>query len=46
VLSLALAGSAEAILTEDEDLLVLNPWGGIRIVRLFEFLRDHPLPEA
>lgn len=44
ILSLALAGSAETILTEDQDLLVLDPWRGIRISRLFEFLRDHPLP--
>ena len=43
VLALALAGSAEIILTEDQDLLVLNPWRGIRIVRLFQFLQDHPL---
>lgn len=46
VLALALAGGAEVILTEDQDLLVLNPWRGIRIMRLFEFLRDHPLSEA
>jgi predicted nucleic acid-binding protein len=44
VLALALAGSAEMILTEDEDLLVLNPWRGIRITRLFQFVQDHPLP--
>ena len=43
VLGLALAGAAEVILTEDDDLLVLNPWRGIRIVRLFQFLQDHPL---
>lgn len=43
VLALAQAGSAEFILTEDQDLLVLNPWRGIRVARLFEFLRDHPL---
>ena len=46
VLALALAGSAEIILTEDQDLLVLDPWRGIRIMRLFQFLQDHPLPEA
>jgi predicted nucleic acid-binding protein len=38
-----LEGSAEAILTEDQDLLVLNPWRGIHITRLFEFLQNHPL---
>ena len=45
VLALALAGMAEVILTEDEDLLVLHPWRGIRIMRLFQFLQEHPLPE-
>jgi predicted nucleic acid-binding protein len=45
VLSLALAGKAQAILTEDDDLLVLDPWRGIRILRLFQFLQDHPLPK-
>ena len=44
VLALALAAAAEMILTEDDDLLVLDPWRGIRIVRLFQFLQDHPLP--
>jgi len=43
VLALALAGSAEFVLTEDQDLLVLDPWRSIRVCRLFEFLRDHPL---
>lgn len=46
VLALAAAGSAQVILTEDRDLLVLNPWRGIRIMRLFEFLREYPLPES
>jgi predicted nucleic acid-binding protein len=45
VLALASAGSAEIILTEDQDLLVLDPWRTIRIMRLFQFLQDHPLPE-
>ena len=45
ILALALAGTAEAILTEDDDLLVLDPWRGIRIMRLFRFLQDYPLPE-
>lgn len=44
VLGLALAGNAAVILTEDDDLLVLNPWRGVRIVRLFQFLQEHPLP--
>lgn len=43
VLAIALAGKAEAILTEDDDLLVLNPYRGIRVMRLFQFLQDHPL---
>ncbi len=46
VLALALAGSVDIVLTEDQDLLVLDPWRGIRIMRLFQFLKDHPLPEA
>ena len=46
VLVLALAGMAEIILTEDEDLLVLDPWRGIRIMRLFQFLQNHPLPKT
>jgi uncharacterized protein len=45
VLAMARSGSAELILTEDDDLLVLDPWRGIRILRLFQFLQDHPLPE-
>lgn len=45
ILALALAGTAECILTEDEDLLVLDSWRSIRIMRLFQFLQDHPLPE-
>ncbi|GMU82640.1 MAG: hypothetical protein AMXMBFR47_25110 [Planctomycetota bacterium] len=43
VLALALAGSAEVILSEDDDLIVLDPWRGIRVMRLFQFVRDHPL---
>jgi putative PIN family toxin of toxin-antitoxin system len=46
ILAMALAGSAEIILTEDDDLVVLDPWRGIRIVRFFQFLHDHPLQEA
>jgi uncharacterized protein len=43
LLAIALAGQAEILLTEDEDLLVLDPWRGIRIRRLFQFLQDNPL---
>jgi putative PIN family toxin of toxin-antitoxin system len=46
VLAIALSGAAEIILTEDEDLLVLNPWREIRIMRLFQFLNEHPLPRT
>ncbi len=45
VLALALAGSAEVVLTEDQDLLILDPWRGIRIMRLFQFLQGFPLLE-
>jgi uncharacterized protein len=44
LLAVALAGTAEILLTEDEDLLVLHPWRGIQIVRLYQFLQEHPLP--
>jgi hypothetical protein len=46
VLSLAHSGTAEILLTEDEDLLVLDPWRGIQIMRLFQFLQNHPLPKT
>jgi len=46
VLALSLASGAEAILSEDDDLLVLDPWRGIRIMRLFQFLQDHPLTKG
>lgn len=36
-LELALASGARAIVTGDEDLLVLDPWRGIRIVKLANF---------
>jgi predicted nucleic acid-binding protein len=32
-LELAAAAGAEIIVSSDEDLLVLDPWRGIRIVR-------------
>jgi putative PIN family toxin of toxin-antitoxin system len=46
VLALALAGTVEIILTEDEDLLVLDPWRGIHIMRLFQFLQNDYLPKT
>ena len=36
-LELALASGARAIVTGDEDLLVLDPWRGIRIVKVADF---------
>jgi predicted nucleic acid-binding protein len=36
-LELALATEAKVIVTGDPDLLVLDPWRGIRIVGLREF---------
>ncbi|MBD2778869.1 putative toxin-antitoxin system toxin component, PIN family [Iningainema sp. BLCCT55] len=37
-LELALSGQAECIVTGDNDLLVLNPWRGIEILTVQEFL--------
>lgn len=37
-LELALAAGATAILSGDEDLLVLNPWRGVQVLRPAEFL--------
>ena len=36
-LELALASGARAIVTGDADLLVLDPWRGVRIVKLTDF---------
>jgi putative PIN family toxin of toxin-antitoxin system len=36
-LELALASAARAIVTGDADLLVLDPWRGVRIVKLTDF---------
>jgi putative PIN family toxin of toxin-antitoxin system len=36
-LELALASGARAIVTGDKDLLVLDPWRGIRMVKLADF---------
>jgi putative PIN family toxin of toxin-antitoxin system len=38
-LELALAARAVAVLSSDNDLLVLDPWRDVRIVRPSEFLR-------
>ncbi|WP_244141951.1 putative toxin-antitoxin system toxin component, PIN family [aff. Roholtiella sp. LEGE 12411] len=37
-LELALSSQAECIVTGDDDLLVLNPWRGIYILTIQEFL--------
>ncbi len=37
-LELALATGATAIVSGDEDLLVLNPWRGVEVLRPAEFL--------
>jgi uncharacterized protein len=37
-LELALAADAEIIISSDDDLLVLNPWRGIRIMRPADYL--------
>ena len=39
-LELALASHATAIVSGDEDLLVLHPWRGIQVLRPAEFLRE------
>ena len=39
-LELALAAGATAIVSGDEDLLVLNPWRGIRVLRSTQFLDE------
>ena len=36
-IALALASRASVIVTGDPDLLVLDPWRGIRIVKLADF---------
>ena len=36
-LELALASGSRAIVTGDQDLLVLDPWRGISIVKLADF---------
>lgn len=39
-LELALAAGATAIVSGDEDLLVLNPWRGTRVLRPAKFLEE------
>jgi uncharacterized protein len=39
-LALALAAGATAIVSGDEDLLVLNPWRGIQVLRPAQFLNE------
>lgn len=39
VLALGLASGAEILVTGDPDLLVLDPWKGVRIVRPIDFWR-------
>ena len=39
-LALALASEADAIVSSDEDLLVLHPWRGILILTPAEFLSE------
>lgn len=38
-LELALASGSETIVSSDDDLLVLHPWRGIRILRPADYLR-------
>ena len=40
-LELAVSGLAECIVTGDDDLLVLNPWRGIEILTVQEFLEKN-----
>jgi uncharacterized protein len=37
-LELALAAGAETIVSSDDDLLVLHPWRGVRILRPADYL--------
>lgn len=40
-LELALAARATAIMSGDEDLLVLDPWRGAQVLRPARFLQEH-----
>jgi predicted nucleic acid-binding protein len=44
-LELALAAGATAIVSGDEDLLVLAPWRGIAVMRPAAFVRDMDAPD-
>jgi predicted nucleic acid-binding protein len=35
---LALVAEADKILSEDQDLLILDPWRGVRIIRAADYL--------
>ncbi len=37
-LALALAAGADALVSSDEDLLVMHPWRGVRVMTAAEFL--------
>jgi uncharacterized protein len=41
-LELALAAKATRIVSSDEDLLVLHPWRGVRILRPIVYLAESP----
>ena len=42
-LELALAAGADIIVSSDDDLLVLHPWRGVRILRPADYLTlTHP----
>jgi hypothetical protein len=43
-LELALAAGAETIVSGDDDLLVLDPWRGVRIVRPADYLARDLIP--
>ncbi len=45
-LELALAAQATAIVSGDDDLLVLHPWRGVRILRPAQFLAELRTAEA
>lgn len=45
VLSLALSGKADCIVTGDRDLLVLDPFRGIAILRVSDALLRYPLAD-
>jgi uncharacterized protein len=44
-LELAIASDAAAIVTGDQDLLILNPWRGIRVLPPVDYLSLAPAPD-